>query len=131
MASGDRASSPPPPPGCGRYEVTLKKPLGLVLEENVKGEGIYCVEVVPNGAADLDGQVRQGDQLIATSGYIYTTEQKYQDNIVRGGERLVRLATRGERFDTVMAAIRSHPGHVPVTLEFQRCGGSIDSEENL
>lgn len=36
--------------------------------------------------------------------------------MVRGGETVVRLNVRGERFDTVMAAIGSHVSR-PVKLE--------------
>lgn len=42
-----------------------------------------------------------------------------QDTMVRGGEMVVRLNVRGERFDTVMAAIGSHVSR-PVKLEV-RC----------
>lgn len=42
-------------------------------------------EVIPGGNADRCGEVSVGDQLIATSGLTYTTQQKYQDNWVPGG----------------------------------------------
>ena len=34
-----------PPPGCSRYEVRIKKPLGLVLEEDKSGK-IFVMEVI-------------------------------------------------------------------------------------
>ncbi len=40
------------------------------------------------GNADRSGEVSVGDQLIATSGFTYTTQQKYQDNWVKGGEQV-------------------------------------------
>lgn len=39
-----------------------------------------------------------------------------QDNWVKGGEQVVRLNVRGEKFDTVMAAISSHPGTALLAL---------------
>lgn len=35
-------------------------------------------EIVPGGNAERSGEVSVGDQLIATSGFTYTTQQKYQ-----------------------------------------------------
>lgn len=109
------------PPGCSRYTVTLNKPLGLVLEESKELGTIVVGEVLEGGNAAASGEISAGDILIATSGYCRTTEQVYNDIVVRGGEQIVRLTVRGESFDTVMAAITSHPASIPVRLEFQRC----------
>lgn len=109
------------PPGCSRYSVELTKPLGIVLEENRATGSITVAEVVPGGAADKTGEVAVGDVLLATSGYVRTTEQTYGEIVVRGGEQMVRLSARGESFDTVLAAIGSVPGNMAVKLEFQRC----------
>ncbi|GAB4818674.1 hypothetical protein N2152v2_005720 [Parachlorella kessleri] len=109
------------PLGCARYSVQLSKPLGIVLEEDKSGT-IFVAEVVPGGNADRSGEVSVGDQLIATSGFTYTTQRRYQENWVKGGEQIVRMNVRGEDFKTVMAAIGSHPAHIKVQLEFQRCG---------
>ena len=38
--------------------------------------------------------------MIATSGYVYTTEQEYQGNTVRGGEQLVKMNVKGEVWET-------------------------------
>jgi hypothetical protein len=43
-------------------------------------------EIPAGGNAAKSGEVSVGDQLIATSGFTYTTQQKYQDNWVKGGE---------------------------------------------
>mmetsp|Transcript_20526 Transcript_20526/g.53694 ORF Transcript_20526/g.53694 Transcript_20526/m.53694 type:complete len:177 (-) Transcript_20526:974-1504(-) len=101
-----------------RYSVTLSKPLGVVLEE--KNQSIYVGEVVQGGNAERSGLISAGDVLISTSGYVYTKENEYQGNMVRSGETLVTMNVKGESFDTVMAAIGSHPGHVQVQLEFER-----------
>lgn len=47
--------------------------------------------------------------------------QMYGEITVRGGETLVRLNVRKERFTVVMAAIASHSAGQAVTLDFQRC----------
>lgn len=98
----------------------MRKPLGLVLEEDRHG-CIFVAEVQEGGNAAKTGLVSKGDQLIATSGYTHTREASYQEVKVRSGEQVVRLNVRGEDFDTVMAAIRSHPSQRDVRLELQRC----------
>lgn len=63
----------------------------------------------------------QGDQLIATSGVTYSKEADYGGAMVKMGQEVVRLNVLGQQFRTVSAAIGSIPGHMAVTLEFQRC----------
>mmetsp|Transcript_25992 Transcript_25992/g.56657 ORF Transcript_25992/g.56657 Transcript_25992/m.56657 type:complete len:161 (-) Transcript_25992:651-1133(-) len=109
------------PIGCSRYTVSLKKPLGLVLEQKSSNGNIYVVDIKPESSAEKSGQISIGDQLIATSGVVYTKELDYAGATVKGGQEIVRLLVLGEEFKTVSAAIGSHPGHIPVTLEFQRC----------
>lgn len=112
------------PLGCSRYTVQLKKPMGLVLEQDSKTGNIFVVEIKPDGSAARDGRLSVGDQLIATSGVVYTRESDYGGATVKGGQQVVRMLVLGETFKTVSAAIGSHPGHIPVTLEFQRCDPS-------
>ncbi|GLJ43780.1 hypothetical protein SUGI_0911460 [Cryptomeria japonica] len=109
-----------PPPGCSRFKVELSRPLGLVLEEDKAGK-IFVAEIVKDGNADKSGLVDIGDQLIATSAITYGNVEDYQGVKVRKGMQTVRLNVRGERFETVMAAIGTHPGHIKVTLELQKC----------
>lgn len=66
-----------PPPGCARYSIEVARPIGLVLEEQ-DGGAIVVAEIVQDGNAAKTGLVGVGDQLIATSGVTYTTEQRYQ-----------------------------------------------------
>lgn len=130
------------PANCSRYKVKLSKPLGLVLEEDRSG-AIFVAEVLPGGNAERLGLISPRDQLIATSGFIRTTEQVYGQTVVQGrqsacwrklyaqaddnsffvagGEQLIRLNCIGEKFDTVMAAIGSHLAGMEVELEFQKC----------
>ncbi|CAM9141040.1 unnamed protein product, partial [Ectocarpus sp. 13 AM-2016] len=52
-----------------KLEVSLKKPMGLVLEENVGGfGGLRVKEVADGGSAQEDGTVRVGDQLLEVQG---------------------------------------------------------------
>lgn len=107
------------PPNCSRYKVKLQKPLGLVLEETA--DGIRVAEVQAGGNAERLGMISPRDQLIATSGFIRTTQQVYGETTVQGGERMIRLNVRGQSWETVMAAISSHLAGMEVELEFQKC----------
>eukprot|EP00904_Undaria_pinnatifida_P003722 jgi/Undpi1/13350/HiC_scaffold_8.g03009.m1 len=50
-------------------DVTLKKPMGIVLEENVSGfGGLRVKEVTDGGSAQESGMVRVGDQVIKVQG---------------------------------------------------------------
>eukprot|EP00882_Tetradesmus_deserticola_P004421 GHRQ01004665.1.p1 GENE.GHRQ01004665.1~~GHRQ01004665.1.p1 ORF type:complete len:170 (+),score=33.66 GHRQ01004665.1:141-650(+) len=109
------------PPGCSRYSISIKKPLGLVLEQN-KSSGIITVaEISPEGSAARTGLVAVGDQLLATSGVTYSMEEEYGEVKVKKGQTVVRVNAIGQPFKAISAAIGSHPGHMEVTLEFQRC----------
>ncbi|KAG2495368.1 hypothetical protein HYH03_006636 [Edaphochlamys debaryana] len=119
--NGALSSADQVPIGCARYTVSLKKPLGIVLEQDAKSGNIFVVEVKAGGSAALDGRVRVGDQLIATTGVTYSREEDYNGATVRQGQQVVRMRVMGESFKTVSAAIGSHPGHMPVTLELQAC----------
>jgi len=133
-----------PPAGCERIRVSLKKPLGLVLEQNRASLDIFVVEVLPDGSAAKDGRIAVGDQLIATSAIVYTAEEDYGGVSVKKGMSMVRLLCKGESFDTgerpsgavllrstthslraavceVLRAIGTHPGTQPVTLDIQKC----------
>lgn len=109
-----------PPPGCSRISVEIGRPLGLVLEEDVNGN-IFVAEVAKEGNAEKLGVIDVGDQLIATSAVVYEDSDSYGGVLVRKGMRIVRLNVRGETFDTVLGAIGTHPAHMKVTLELQKC----------
>ena len=83
------------PPGCSRYTVELRKPLGLALEEDGAG-GIKVAEVHADGNAALDGTIAAGDTLISTSAITWTRESEYQGNMVHSGEKRVVLNVQGE-----------------------------------
>lgn len=109
-----------PPAGCERVRLQLRKPLGLVLEANKSGN-VFIVEVLPEGNAAKDGRVEVGDELISTSAIVYDTERDYGGVVVKGGQRTVRLVCKNEKFDTVLAAISTHPAHIEVILDIQKC----------
>ena len=49
--------------------VSLEKPMGIVFEENDKPDfGIFVTELKEDGAAEKNGQIQLGDQLIAVNG---------------------------------------------------------------
>jgi predicted metalloprotease with PDZ domain len=82
---------------------------------------IKVAEVLPTGSAAKSAAISVGDQLIATSGVTYGRIDDYGGAEVRGAQQVVRLRVAGEAMKTVSAAIGSHPGHIPVTLELQKC----------
>jgi hypothetical protein len=88
------------PAGCERIRVSLKKPLGLVLEQNRTSGDIFVVEVLPDCSAAKDGRIAVGDQLIATSAIVYAKTEDYGGVSVKKGMQMVRLLVKGEKFDT-------------------------------
>ena len=88
------------PAGCERIRLSLKKPLGIVLEQNKTSLDIFVVEVLPDGSAAKDGRIEAGDQLIATSAIVYASEEDYGGVSVKKGMSMVRLLCKGESFDT-------------------------------
>lgn len=121
LSTADFDEAAAPPPGCSRYTVNIKKPLGLVLEQDVKTLVLRVAELSPEGAAQRAG-VGIGDQLIAVSGVTYGRTEEYGEVVVQKQQQRVRLSARGETLKTIGAAIASHPGNWEVSLEFQRCG---------
>ncbi|KAG0630520.1 hypothetical protein M758_1G184200 [Ceratodon purpureus] len=118
-----------PPAGCSRVKVDLKKPLGIAFEEDEFGR-MFVGEVIQGGNADKSGLVDAGDQLIATSAIVYGSEEEYQGVMVRKGMQKIRLNVRGERFETVIAAIGTHPYYVKVEMEFQKCKPVLQNSFN-
>ncbi len=74
-----------------------------MLEPNKAGN-VFIVEVLPDGAAARDGRIQVGDELIATSAVVYTTESDYGGVAVKGGQKNVRVVCKGEKFDTGASA---------------------------
>eukprot|EP00238_Polyblepharides_amylifera_P003724 CAMPEP_0196580572 /NCGR_PEP_ID=MMETSP1081-20130531/29401_1 /TAXON_ID=36882 /ORGANISM="Pyramimonas amylifera, Strain CCMP720" /LENGTH=192 /DNA_ID=CAMNT_0041900475 /DNA_START=60 /DNA_END=638 /DNA_ORIENTATION=+ len=120
FASVESQESSEIPIGCRRYNVSLKKPLGLILEERENGE-IYVAEIVPESNSAKTEKISVGDTLISTTAIVFTTEAEYGEVTVKGGETRVTLPCRGESFETIMRAIGTHKGQLEVKLEFQKC----------
>eukprot|EP00271_Cylindrocystis_brebissonii_P014966 TRINITY_DN3674_c0_g1_i1.p1 TRINITY_DN3674_c0_g1~~TRINITY_DN3674_c0_g1_i1.p1 ORF type:complete len:211 (+),score=34.01 TRINITY_DN3674_c0_g1_i1:157-789(+) len=119
----DDNESEQPPPGCSRIKVDLRRPLGLVLEEALSG-GIFVCEILPDSHAARAGVIDVGDELLATSAVVYKRQEEYGGVAVQKGMERVRLTVRGEKFETVMAAIGTHLADMTVTLELQKCDPS-------
>lgn len=119
-SAAKEAEEEPVPPGCSRYAVIIKKPLGMYLETDKQGN-IFVAELIPGGAAEASGLIRVGDRLLATSAIVFNSSMDYGGVSVKKGEEQIRFSTRGESFDTVMAAISTWPAPRKMKLEFQRC----------
>ncbi|KAJ8600890.1 hypothetical protein CTAYLR_006982 [Chrysophaeum taylorii] len=79
--------------GATDRKVTIRKPLGLVLEANDKGD-VYVKEVVKGGNADAIGGVKKGDIISMCSATFGTA----------------MWSTRGAGLDRVMRAIEVRAG---------------------
>lgn len=99
------------------FQVTLKKPMGLVLAERQLADGsaqVWVEEVVAGGHADQDGSVRAGDLLTRCSATVLKagTEGEYSQK-GHGGRpydnfEKVWFNCEGKKWDTVMAALGSN-----------------------
>ena len=118
-------------PGWMMYDVTVRRPLGLVLEENRTTPSVGAVLVAEcieggNGAA---AGIQPGDVLRKCSAVtlksgpaVDARDQGDPDRPDCAFNR-VRFDTRGETFDTVMAALGSNSerwGYFDVALTFVR-----------
>jgi hypothetical protein len=74
-----------------------------------------------NGNAFKSGLVNVGDKLLAVSAVVFNKTTEYGEVNVRSGEETIKFMTKGERFDTVMAAIQTNPSQRLVTLDLQKC----------
>lgn len=92
----------------------------MYLAEDKNGN-IFVEELLPEGAAEKSGLISVGDRLIAVSAIVFNSTMDYGGVAVKKGEEQIRFATRGEKFDTVMAAISTWPAPRKMKLEFQRC----------
>lgn len=64
------------PPNCTRVSVEVKKPLGLILEEDGLG-GIRVAEVIEEGNCAKTKLIQAGDKILAISAEIKTRTQDY------------------------------------------------------
>ena len=108
------------PPNCTRVSVEVKKPLGLILEEDGLG-GIRVAEVIEEGNCAKTKLIRAGDKILAISAEIKTRTQDYGGVSVGSGEEMIRLQVQGEKFDTIMAAISSYPSQKTMKIDVLKC----------
>ena len=106
------------------YEVTLRKPLGIMFEEDgpiVGKSGVSCIGLVEGGSADKDGTVKEGDKLVGVTAVRFVGSKWERD----------MFDTRKWDFDTVVDAIGSNEEKFEcydVVLQFQRTKGEAKSE---
>jgi ferredoxin len=133
-AAAPRVSAASSPAGGATLSVTLRRPLGIVFEERVKGapEGVFVDELVPGGNAAKAG-VAVGDVLLRCSATVLKDGKEGAFEKEGYGARpftnfdRVMFDASGQDFDTVMGAIASNNerwGIMDVVLEFSRAGGS-------
>jgi hypothetical protein len=109
--------------------VTIKKPLGLVLEEAPDG-GVVVAEIVPGGNADMSGaDVQVGDIVARTSAVVLKKDKEGEFEREGYGQRpytnwqTIEFDCAGQSYDTVLAAIGSNNerwGIRTVTLTLRR-----------
>jgi hypothetical protein len=83
----------------GVYEITLKKPLGIVFEEFEEGSGgLFVQDLVPGGNAERSRQVQVGDVLVGMTA-VKVVGAKYERRLI---------PARKFDFDTMVGAIGSN-----------------------
>lgn len=78
----------PMPSAPSAFEVTLPKPLGLVLEES-EGTAVIVAEVLDTGSAAEDAQIQPGIELLAVNGEACTSFECAMDLITGGADSVV------------------------------------------
>jgi S1-C subfamily serine protease len=113
-APSAQATAAAPAPGFEYIQLTIKKPLGLVLAERVQTGDVFVEEVAPGGNAASTGQVRVGDVVSKTSATVLKSSSQESYGKAGHGDRLydswetVEFECEGQTFDTVMSAIGSN-----------------------
>ena len=83
----------------GVYEVSLRKPLGIVFEEIEIGKGLYVQDLVEGGnAAKSGGAVQVGDLLIGMTA-VKIVGAKFERKLI---------PARGFSFETMVGAVESN-----------------------
>lgn len=109
-------------------QLTIKKPLGLVLSEKKPSGEVFIEEITKGGNAEATGKVQVGDVVAKTSAIVLKSGK--DGSMSAGhGDRLydnwetVEFDCTGQDFNTVLAAIGSNNerwGIKNVTLTLQR-----------
>jgi len=105
----------------GVYEVSLRKPLGIVFEEIEAGEGVFVRDLAEGGNAERGGVVRVGDVLVGVTA-VKVIGAKWERRL---------LPCKGWGFDMVVAAIGSNEARWQcddVVLQFERPGEADPKE---
>eukprot|EP00197_Chlamydomonas_leiostraca_P008785 CAMPEP_0202865750 /NCGR_PEP_ID=MMETSP1391-20130828/6334_1 /ASSEMBLY_ACC=CAM_ASM_000867 /TAXON_ID=1034604 /ORGANISM="Chlamydomonas leiostraca, Strain SAG 11-49" /LENGTH=166 /DNA_ID=CAMNT_0049545627 /DNA_START=147 /DNA_END=647 /DNA_ORIENTATION=+ len=127
-ADSAEATSTSAPAGV-EYQLTLKKPVGLVFAQKPSGGPVYVEEVTPGGIADKTGKVQVGDVLSKCSAVVLKSGKEGEYEREGYGQTLytnwdkVMFDCEGQEFNTVMSALKSNNarwGIMDVTLVFRR-----------
>ena len=105
----------------GTYEVSLRKPLGIVFEEIESGRGLYVQDLVEDGNAAIDGRVQLNDVLVGITA-VKIVGAKFERRLI---------PCRNFDFDTMVGAISSNDpkwGCNDVVLVFERPGEANSKE---
>ncbi|GIL93039.1 hypothetical protein Vretimale_19077 [Volvox reticuliferus] len=112
-----------------QVRLTLRKPVGLVLEQKPEGGPVYVAEVVEGGAAARTGRVLPGDILSKCSAVVLKAGKEGLYEAEGYGQRpydnweVIEYDCEGKDFKTVMTALRSNNerwGKMDVTLVLRR-----------
>eukprot|EP00798_Chlamydomonas_sp_ICE-L_P027267 gene27267-2521_t len=76
-------------PGCVRYTVHLKRPLGCELEQDKATGKITVAAIKPHGTVAHSGKIEVGDELVAVSGVVYPIAPPGMDDETEGREDVV------------------------------------------
>merc|ERR1740138_1051567 len=98
--------------GAGDREVTLQKPLGVVLEQDAQ-KNVYVAEIDQGGSADLSGQVKVGDVVTMTSATF--------------GDQM--WSCRGVGLSRVLRAIKVRQGTQGTAAMQKKVGGIFNREK--
>lgn len=97
----------------GVYEVSLRRPLGIIFEEIELGRGVYVKDLIEGGNADMGGQIQKDDILIGVTA-VKVIGAKWERRLI---------PAKDLNFDTVVGAIGSNEerwGCVDTVLMFAR-----------
>ncbi|KAK1165444.1 inaD-like protein [Acipenser oxyrinchus oxyrinchus] len=110
--------------------------LGLSIVGKRNGTGVFISDVVKGGAADLDGRLMQGDQILSVNGEdMRTALQETVAAILKCAKGLVLLELGRLKAASWISSRRTSQGsqlsHVSATSNLSQCGSAPNSSQSL
>ncbi|XP_041133960.1 inaD-like protein [Polyodon spathula] len=110
--------------------------LGLSIVGKRNGTGVFISDVVRGGAADLDGRLMQGDQILSVNGEdMRTASQETVAAILKCAKGLVSLELGRLKAASWISSRRTSQGsqlsHVSATSNPSQCGSAPSSSQSL